>query len=115
MNVKNNTKSNEGIKDMQNAIIDIRVINPLARSYRDAPIVQCHHKQEQKKQKVCKERAREIEHGSISPLVFSTTGGMGLMAQIVYKQIVSLIADKQDKPYCKVNDWIRCKISFSLL
>ena len=33
------------------------------------------------------ERVREIEHGSFSPLVFSTAGGMGPIATTVYKRI----------------------------
>ena len=43
-----------------------------------------------------KKRVREIEHGSFSPLVFSTAGGMGPIATTVYK---SLIADKRQEPY----------------
>ena len=45
-------------------------------------------------------RIREVEHGSFSPLVFSTAGGMGTTANVVYKRIIaSLIADKHGKPY----------------
>ena len=44
------------------------------------------------------ERVREIEHGSFSPLVFSTAGGMGPIATTVYKRIASLIADKRQEP-----------------
>ena len=49
------------------------------------------------------ERVREIEHGSFSPLVFSTAGGMGPIATTVYKRIASLIADKRQEPYSTIN------------
>ena len=61
------------------------------------------------------ERVREIEHGSFSPLVFSTTGGMGNTATVVYKRLASLHADKFEKPYSEIIHWLRCRLSFSLL
>ena len=54
-------------------------------------------------------RVREVEQGTFSPLVFSTTGGMGNTATVVYKRIASLIADKQSKPYSKTLHWLRCR------
>ena len=61
------------------------------------------------------ERVREVEHGSFSPLIFSTSGGMGPIATVVYKRIATLIAEKRDQPYSRTLFWIRCKLSFSLL
>ena len=52
---------------------------------------------------------------SISPLVFSTSGGMGPIAIVVYKRIANQIAEKRDQPYNRTLFWIRCKRSFSLL
>ena len=40
---------------------------------------------------------------------------MGATANVVYKVIVSLIADKHGKPYSKTINWMRCRRSFSLL
>ena len=58
---------------------------------------------------------REIEHGSFSPLVFSATGGMGTVASVVYKRLAAMIATKYAKSYSLTMQWIRCRISFSLL
>ena len=58
---------------------------------------------------------REIEHGSFSPFVFSTTGGMGTTAMVVYKRIASMISEKYERPYSKTMQWIRCRLSYSLL
>ena len=40
---------------------------------------------------------------------------MGATANVVYKRISSLIVDKHNKPYSKTMNWLRCKLSFSLL
>ena len=48
--------------------------------------------------------------GSFSPLVFSTTGGLGSTATVVFKRLASLIADKQEQPYSKTQFWLRCRL-----
>ena len=40
------------------------------------------------------------------PLVFSTAGGMGPTANVVYKRIASMIAQKHDETYNKTLHWI---------
>ena len=67
------------------------------------------------KKRAYDQRVREIEHGSFSPLVFSTTGGMGTTAMVVYKRIASMISEKYERPYSKTMQWIRCRLSYSLL
>ena len=56
-----------------------------------------------------------IEHGSFTPLVFSASGGMGPTARVFYKKLASMIAVKHNKAYSKTLNWMRCRISFSLL
>ena len=56
-----------------------------------------------------------IQRGSFSPLFFSTTGGMGATATVVYKRIATLIASKYEKQYSRTIHWLRCRLSFSLL
>lgn len=58
------------------------------------------------KKRAYEKRVREIEHRSFPPLVFTTSGGMGTTAGVVYKRSASLIAEKQDKPYIRVMHWI---------
>ena len=54
----------------------------------------CYQKNELKKKRGYNQRVsyREIEHGSFSPLVFSTVGGLGTTAAVDYKRIAILIA-----------------------
>ena len=102
-------------RDRQRAFFDVRVFNPFAPSHRNTPLTQCYRRNEMEKRRTYEERIREIEHGSFSPLVFSTSGGMGITATVVYKRLASLIAEKQDKPYSRTVHWLRCRLSFSLL
>ena len=77
--------------DRQRAFFGIWVFNPFAPSYRNAPLAQGYRRNELEKKRAYDQRVREIEHGSFSPLVFSTTGGMGTTATVVYKQLASMI------------------------
>ena len=63
------------------------MFNPFAQSYRDTSLPQCYRRNEMEKRRAYDERIREIEHGSFSPLVFSTSGGMAPTANVVYKRI----------------------------
>ena len=38
-----------------------------------------------------------------------------MTATVVYKRLASLIAEKYEKPYSKTMQWIRCRLSYSLL
>ena len=86
-------------RDRQNAFFDVRVFNPYAQSHRSSTLAQCYRRNEQEKKRSYEERVREVEHGSFSPLIFSTSGGLGPIATVVYKRIASLIAEKRDQPY----------------
>ena len=101
--------------DRQRAFLDVRVFNPFARSYGNTTLPQCYRQNELEKRRTYNERAREIEHASFSPLVFSTSGGMGTTATVVYKGLASMLSDKHNQPYSKMVHWLRCRLSFSLL
>ena len=102
-------------RDRQRAFFDVRVFNPFAQSHRNTSLPQCYRRNELEKKRAYDERVREIEHGSFSPLVFSTSGGMGTTATVVYKRIASMLSEKQDQSYSKTMHWIRCMLNFSLL
>lgn len=99
----------------QIAFFDVRVFNPYAKSYVGQSLASCYRQNELKKRRAYDERIREIEHGCFSPLVLSTTGGLGPSANVFYKRLASLIAEKHDKPYSETIRWLRCRLSFSLL
>ena len=99
----------------QSAFFDVRVFNPMAPSLSNLTLHACYSRNEQKKKRLYDQRVWDVEFGSFSPLIFSTAGGLGPVATIVYKRIAFLISTKLDKPYCVVINFIRCQLSFSLL
>ena len=60
-------------------------------------------------------RVIEVEHGTFTPFVMSTSGGMGPSASVTVKRLASLLAEKSDIPYSMMTSVIRCRLSFSLL
>ena len=48
-------------------------------------------------------------------VVFLIAGGMGATATVVYKRIASMITEKHSKPYNRTINWLRCRLSISLL
>ena len=97
------------------AFMDIRVFNPCAQSNRQSPISSVYRRHEQQKKRQFEQRVREVEHATFTPLIMSTTGGMGRAATTFYKRFASMISEKRDTEYGRTVNWIRCQLSFALL
>ena len=99
----------------EDAFFDVRVMNLNALSFRHLEPSACYRRAE--KEKDCKygERVRCVEHGAFTPLVFSTTGGVGTLAAAFLKCLCSRLADKQALSYSVTMVWLRCRLNFSLL
>ena len=52
---------------------------------------------------------------AFTPLVLSSTGGMGKAATVFYKRLTSMLSEKRDVPYSKTIGWLHCRLSFALL
>ena len=98
----------------EKAFVDVRVFNPSAQSNRHGPLSFVYRKHEQVKRRQYDQRVREVEHATFTPLVLSTTGGMGRAATF-YKRLSSMVAEKRNVPYAVTLNWIRCRLSFALL
>ena len=94
---------------------DVRVFNPCAPTYRNLTLKSCYIRVEREKQRKFDDRIREMEFGSFSPLIFSTSGGYGPIAPTVYKRLATLISCKFNKSYNSTINYIRCCLSFSLI
>ena len=69
----------------------------------------------EEKRREYKRRVLEVEHGSFTPLVLSTSGGWGPSATVAFRRLAGLIATKHNQAYSTTLQFIRCKISFSLI
>ena len=98
------------------AFFDVRVCRPNAVSYRDLKPQQIYRIHENEEKRLYSKRVLEIEHGTFTPLVFTTTGGMGLKECLMYhSRLAQLIAIKKGEQYAKTISWIRPRTSFALL
>ena len=99
----------------QNAFFDIRVFHPNAQSYRNTSITSVYRRHEQQKKREYGDRVREVELASFTPLVLSTSGGMGKEAVTFYCHLAELLSKHSTMTYSSTLAWLRCLLSFSLL
>ena len=101
-----------GLWDPQSsAFFDVRVCHPNAESYKD----QIYRIHENDKKWSYSRRVLDVEHGSFTPLVFTTTGGMGKECIRYHSRLAELIAAKKGEQYSQTISWIRARTSFALL
>lgn len=99
----------------QRAYFDIRIFDPMARCHRDLPLDAAHRRNEQEKLRAYEERIQNVDQGSFTPLVFTTSGGMGPRAQVFYARLAETLSEVKQQPRSSVVAWMRCRLSFSLL
>ena len=60
-------------------------------------------------------RILEVEQGTFTPLVFSTTGGMGEECARYHARLAELLAIKKGETYSTTVSWIQAKVAFAQL
>ena len=60
-------------------------------------------------------RIMNVEHRTLTPLVFLLTGGKGPEASMFYKHIAQRISTKTEENHDKVLSLINCKISILIM
>ena len=99
----------------KSTIFDIRVCHPNADSYKDLTPEQVYCLPENEKKIMYERRVLEVELPSLTPLVFTTTGGMRRKCLRYHSRLAELISIKKGEDYAKTLTWIRGKVSFSIL
>ena len=97
------------------SFFDVRVFNAFAESNQSTSLAATFRKHEGEKRRAYEERVWEVERGSFTPLVFSSLGGMGKAATVMYRRLANLLSDKWNSSYSLIMGWLRCSLSFSLL
>ena len=73
---------------------------------------QIYRMHENYKERMYSKRVTEIEQGTLTPLVFTTSGGMGKECLMYHSRLAELIASrKKGDIYSKTMAWIRAKIA----
>ena len=100
---------------LDRAFTDIRVLHPQALSNCNKNLFQMYRSHECEKKRKYNARVLQIEKASFTPLVFSTTGGMGAEADRFYKHLAQKISMKSGQRYSDTVAFIRRRLRFDLL
>ena len=99
----------------RSVFFDVRVCHPCADSYREQTPAQIYRQHESEKKRKYANRVLEVEQGTFTPLIFSTTGGMGTECKMFHKRLAELLSIKKNESYATTMSWVRAKVSFALL
>ena len=56
----------------------------------------------------------EVEQGTFTPLVFTTTGGMAEECKRYRNRLAELLLIKKGEDYVSIVSWLRAKVSFAI-
>ena len=99
----------------ERTFFDVVVAYPNAQSHVNKPLRVLYKEKEQIKKRKYNDRIINVEKSSFTPLVFTTTGGMGPECERLHKRLAELIAAKRCEQYSQVMQHIRCRLRFALL
>ena len=102
-------------KPQRAAFFDVRIFHPNADCYRDKELVQIYRNHENEKRRLYSRSTLDIEQGTFTPLVFSSTGGMGKECLRFHSRLAELLTAKKGESYSTTIRWIRARTSFALL
>ena len=102
-------------RNWRNAFFDVMVFYPFAKSHFSVDPTTLYKRCEATKKRNYEERIRVVENADFTPLIMSSSGGMGVQMQSALKHLCRLIAEKTKQPYSKVIGVMRCKLAFQLM
>ena len=83
----------------QFAFFDVMVCHPNTDSYKNLTPEQIYKLHENDKKRLYSSRVLEVERGTFTPLVFTTTGGMSDECQRYHSRLAELLAVKKQENY----------------
>jgi hypothetical protein len=101
--------------DQQSAFFDIRVFYPHAPSYQSKSLSSLCKAFEGEKKRAYSDRILQVEHGSFTPMVFSSCGGAGKETEMALCKLATMVADKRNDSYSHTIALLRTRINFALL
>ena len=100
---------------MERTFLDVRVMHPNSPSYENMTREDIYSLHENAKKRAYNNRILQVEKGTFTPLIFSTTGGMGPECERYHKRVAELISKKRNEEYSDVGSHIRTRLRFALL
>ena len=79
--------------------MDVRIFHPDCPSNLSTAVPALYKRFQREKKRQYGQRVREVELGSFTPIVFSTTGGMGTEAQTFFRRLAGQLSVKKNMPF----------------
>ncbi len=96
----------------QNSFYDVCVTNADCKSQRNSTVKSILRSHEQRKKREYNRRVIEVEHGTLTPLIFTTSGVMGQECLKFHKVLAEKLSSKSGERYDEVMRCMRVNISF---
>ena len=100
---------------LSRAFLDIKVINPLARTNWKMKIDTMYRRHEASKKHKYADRILQIEKGTFTPVVFSCTGGAAPEASRFIKQLALKLSVKKAERYSETVSYLRRRFCFDIV
>jgi len=99
----------------ENAFFDFRIFYPFASSYLSKSPEALYQSVAKTKKREYQQRIQDVEAGSFTPMVMSTSGGMGTEMSMAVKHLAKKLSEKKKEPYPEVIGLLRCRLAFAML
>ena len=93
----------------------MRVTTVNCASQRETPLATVMKNHEQEKKRSYNRRVMQVEHGTFTPLIFTTTGVMGYECAKYHKSLAAKLSEKKGEKYEDIMRYLRVKLSFLAL
>ena len=100
---------------LQKSYIDVRIFHPGAPSYRSKTLKSLYSSQEALKKRAYAKRVIEIEKGTFSPFVLSTSGGLAPESDRILRTLAGKIVKQHHNSYREAIEYLRLRIRFAIL
>ena len=101
--------------NLDSVYFDVRIFNPRTASNANQTVAKVYEKHEKEKKKAYLHRVIEVEKSTFTPLVMSTTGGIGREFSKTLKQLAERKAAKTGYKYDQCIRYLRLRLSFAVV
>lgn len=117
-NVREGARSDVRIRSFwtrqQSAFFEFRVFYPFAPSYRNKSPHKLYQAFARTRRAQYEQRINQVDAGSFTPMVMSSTGGIGREMKIAIKHLSRLLAEKTNQEYAVVAGLTRARFTFEI-
>ena len=102
-------------RNQQSAFFEFRVFNSCAKSYSSMTPAELYERFESTRSAEYEERINKVDCGSFTPMVMSSSGGMGPRMTMALKHLAKRQAERTNQLFSVTFALLRCRFVFCLL